>query len=230
MTRMTVFLVLVLALPATLVNADCAIARLELGAAIPTGTHLPIGAPILVVPTNVWDAAHGPVARELVGARRIALAERTIAPDVTVLVPATPPTPGVYEVTGLGAPLSVTYVAQPMPTVLGAPVLRSASYASMGFDRHAGERFAVTAVLGGAAPTGAVLVLARWWVNGRPAGTSFGSVSAGATSQTIYASAEGCGSLPRSVLAPPVGALADVAWVDVAGRVSPWSSRVAVAR
>jgi hypothetical protein len=230
MRRMAVFSLLVLALPARLVEADCAIARLELGAAIPTGTHLPIGAPIVAIPENAWDVAHGPVTRELVGARRIALTERTIAPDVTALVPATPPTPGIYQVTGLREALSVEYTATPMPAVLPAPVLRAAAYASLGFDRHAGERFGATATLGATAPSGALLVLARWWVNGRPAGTSFARAVAGSTSQSIYATADGCGSLPASVLAPPPGAGADVAWVDLAGRVSPWSARVPVTR
>lgn len=230
MPRIALFLALSLALPASFVEADCAIARLELGAAIPSGTHLPIGAPIVAVPENAWSAAHGPITRELVGPRRIALTERTIAPDVTALVPATPPTPGVYQVVGLAGALSVEYTADPQPAMLTAPQLRSAAYASLGFDRHAGERFQATATLAGTAPAGAILVLARWWVNGRPAGTSFAAASRGATQQTIYASATGCGSLPASVLAPPPGASADIAWVDLVGRVSPWSSRVVVTR
>jgi hypothetical protein len=221
---------LLLVLPATLVEADCAIARLELGAAIATGTRLPIGAPILAVPGNAWGVAGGPVTRELVGARHIALTARTIAPDVTALVPATPPTPGVYQVTGLREALTVEYTADPLPAVLAAPQLRAVAYGSLGFDRHAGERFAATATLGGVPPSGAVLVLARWWVGGRPAGTSFAAVTPGTSSQAIYASAEGCGALSASVLAPPPGASADIAWVDLVGHVSPWSSRVVVTR
>jgi hypothetical protein len=168
--------------------------------------------------------------RELVGPRRIALTQRTIAPDVTALVPASPPTPGVYEVTGLRGPLSVEYVAQPMPAPLPAPALHSASFGTLGFDRHAGERFGASAALSAPVPSGALLVLARWWVDGRPAGGSFATAVPSATSQPIYASAEGCGSLPQSVLAPPPGASVDVAWVDGVGHTSPWSSRVPVTR
>ncbi len=229
MRRIALLLTLSLALPATLVEADCAISRLELGAVIPTGTRLPIDAPIIVIPGDAWSA-HGPVTRELVGPRRIALTERMIAPDVTALVPVTPPTPGVYRVLGLREPLSVEYTAAPLPSVLPAPQLRAVSYGSLGFDRHAGQRFAASATLGVSVPTGAILVLTRWWVSGHPAGSSFATAAAGATSQTLYATANGCGSLPASVLAPPPGASADIAWVDVAGRVSPWSSRVLVTR
>ena len=229
MQRIALILVLLLALPSAL-EADCATARLELGAAIATGTRLPIGAPIVAIPENDWNVPQARVARELVGPRRIALTERQIAPDVTALVPSSPPPPGVYQVVGLREALSVEYTATQMPAALAAPELRSASFASLGFDRHAGERFAATAALASMAPSGAVLVLARWWSSGRQAGASFARVTAGSATQTIFQSAEGCGELPGTVVAPVPGASVDVAWVDVVGRVSPWSARVAIRR
>ncbi len=217
-----------LALRAREVEADCAVPRQALTPAIADGARLGSRSPIVAYMHAHWGP-RGPVTPlAIVGPRRIALRERTIAPDVIALEPAELPPAGTYLVEGLVAPLHVEYTADPPPVVAVAPVLTAATHASLGLDRHAGERWLTRATLGAGAPPGVVMVLARWIVGGRVAGASFHPVAAGTSTVVLFETAPGCATNPGGQAAPPAGAQVEIAWLDVAGRTSPWSNRTAV--